>query len=159
MTASELIAEPGSQEIVMTRVFDAPRDLVFHAYMDPTAIPRWWGPSRYTTTVEEHDARRGGTWRFVQRAEDGGEHAFSGVYHAVVAPERVVGTFEYEGMPGHVLLSTVTFEDRGGKTLMRSSSVFQSREDRDGMLQSGMEDGANEGFDRFDILLRERQAA
>jgi uncharacterized protein YndB with AHSA1/START domain len=100
------------------------------------------------------DVRMGGIWRYVQRDTDGNEYGFRGVYHDVVAPERLVYTFEWEGMPGHILLETVTFEERNGKTTVTDSSVFQTVEDRDGMLQSGMEGGAEESWDRIDDLLK-----
>ena len=140
-------------EVVMTREFDAPRDLVFRAYIDPDLIPRWWGPRYLTTTVDRMDVRAGGSWRFVQRAPDGAIHAFHGVYHLVQPPERIVQTFEYEGEPGHVLLETVTFEDLGGRTRITTQSVFQSIRDRDGMVASGMESGVVESMDRLEQLL------
>lgn len=157
MTKTQFIAEPGRQEIVVTRVFDAPRELVFKAYTDPNAIPQWWGPSFLTTTVDKMDVRQGGIWRFVQRDAGGNEYAFHGVYHESLAPERLVYTFEFEGMPGHVLLATITFEEQpGGKTKLTDRSVFQTQEDRDGMLQSGAEAGAVM-YDRLAELLAKMQ--
>jgi uncharacterized protein YndB with AHSA1/START domain len=153
MTKLNLIAEPGKQEIVMTRVFDAPRELVFKAHTDPKLIPQWWGPRRFTTTVERMDAKMGGIWRFVHQDANGNEYAFHGVYHEVASPERLVQTFEFEGMPGHVLLETATFEEFEGKTKLTSRSVFQSVEDRDGMLQTDMEEGAAESWNRLAELL------
>jgi uncharacterized protein YndB with AHSA1/START domain len=153
MTKLNLIAEPGKQEIVMTQVFDAPRELVFKAHTDPKLIPQWWGPRRFTTTVERMDAKMGGIWRFVQQDANGNEYAFHGVYHEVASPERLVQTFEFEGMPGHVLLETATFEEFEGKTKLTSRSVFQSVEDRDGMLQTDMEEGAAESWNRLAELL------
>ncbi len=148
-----LVAEPGKQEIMMSRDFDAPRELVFKAYTDPTLVPRWWGPRGLTTVVDKMDVKMGGIWRYIQRDADGNEYGFRGVYHQVTSPERLVYTFEFEGMPGHVLLETITFEDHNGKTRIIDSSVFQSVADRDGMIQSGMEGGAEESWDRFDKLL------
>jgi uncharacterized protein YndB with AHSA1/START domain len=148
-----ITAESGKQEFVITRVFDAPRELVFKAYTDPNRIPEWWGPKRLTTTVDRMDVRPGGIWRIVQRDPDGNEYAFHGVYHEVLAPERLVGTFEFEGTPGHVSLETTAFEEHNGKTRLTSRSVFQSVEDRDGMLQEGMEEGVIETMDRFAGLL------
>jgi uncharacterized protein YndB with AHSA1/START domain len=153
MAKLDLIAEPGKQEIIMTRVFDAPRELVFKAYTDPEAVPRWWGPEGLTTIVDKMDVKPGGVWRFVQRDADGNEFGFYGVYHGIVSPERLVYTFEFEGMPGHVLLETVTFEEDDGKTKLTDRSIFQSVEDRDGMLKSGMEEGAAESLDRLAELL------
>ena len=154
MKKSTLIAEPGKQELVMTRVFDAPRELVFKAFTDPELIPQWWGPARYTTKIDILEARPGGRWRFIQRDDKGNEHSFHGVFHEIVPAEQIIYTFEYEGIPGHhVLLETITFEDLNGKTRIIDQSVFQSVEDRDGMLQDGMEGGADESMDRLDQLL------
>jgi len=153
MSKSAIAIEPGKQEIVMTRTFDAPRELVFKTMMDPTLIPQWWGPSYLTTTVDEMEVRPGGKWRYLQRDPQGNEHAFHGVYHDITAPERMVCTFEYEGVPGHVLLETVTQEEVDGKTTMTEQSVFQSVADRDEMVQSGMESGATEMLDRLAQLL------
>ena len=151
--ATTLVAEPGRQEIVLRRVLDAPRELVFKTMTDPSLIPNWWGPNGLTTVVEKMDVRPGGAWRFVQRDPDGNEFAFNGVYHQVLPPERLVYTFEFEGVPGHVLLETVTFEELDGKTRLTDRSVFQTVEDRDAMVQSGMESGAKETMDRLAELL------
>jgi uncharacterized protein YndB with AHSA1/START domain len=152
---TRIVAEPGRQSMVVTRTFDAPRERVFRAYTDPKLIPRWWGPERLMTTVERMDARPGGTWRFVQRDAEGNVFAFHGVYHDVTPPERIIDTFEYEGMPGHVLLETAVFEKHGGRTRVVSTSVFQTVEDRDGMLRSGMEEGTRESAGRLTRLLAE----
>ncbi len=116
-------AEQGGK-IVVTRVFDASRELVFKACTDSNLIPQWWGPKEYDTSVDAMDVRPGGVWRYVQRGPDG-EFAFKGVYHTVMPPERLVYTFEFEGMPGHVMLETVTFEEQNGKTKMTVADVFQ----------------------------------
>jgi uncharacterized protein YndB with AHSA1/START domain len=150
---TSIIAEPGKQEVVITRVFDAPRELVFKAYTDPDRIRDWWGPKRFTNTVERMDVRPGGIWRIVQRDKDGNVYAFQGVYHEVRPPERLVSTFEFEGAPGHVSLDTATFEEHEGRTKLVAKSVFQSVEDRDAMLQEGMEEGVIETMDRFADLL------
>jgi uncharacterized protein YndB with AHSA1/START domain len=156
MSDMKVVADPGTQEILITRSFDAPRDLVFKAFTDADAVGRWWGQASSETVIDRLEARPGGTWRFVERDGDGNEYGFHGVYHDVQAPERIVHTFEFEGMPGHVLLETVVLEDQGGRTLMTDASVFQSVADRDGMLQSGMETGAAESFDRLDQYLASR---
>ena len=154
MADLKVVADPGTHEIVITRSFDAPRDQVFKAFTDPEAVAQWWGLRDSQTEVDVLEARPGGRWRFVARGGgDGGEDAFHGVYHDAVAPERIVYTFEYEGMPGHVLLETIVLEDQDGKTLMTDSSVFQSVADRDGILQSEMESGTAESFDRLDEYL------
>lgn len=144
---------PGEREIHVERVFEAPRGRVFAAYTDPELIPKWWGPRGTTTIVEELDARTGGAWRFRARMEDGGEIVFRGVYREVTAPERIVQTFEWDGMPGYVSVETATFEDLGDRTRVVSDSIFHTVEERDGMLDSGMESGMNETFDRLDELL------
>ncbi|MEO6893021.1 MAG: SRPBCC family protein [Ktedonobacteraceae bacterium] len=153
MAKLNLIVEPGKQEIVMTRLFDAPRELVFKAYTAPNLIPQWWGPENVTTIVHKMDVRPGGTWRYVQRDTNGNQYAFYGVYHEVIVPERLVYTFEFEGMPGRVLLETVTFEEQDGKTKLTDTSIFQTLEDRDSMLSTGMEQGAAESMNRFAELL------
>ena len=154
MTKANLIAEPGKHEIIMARVFDAPRDLVFRVMTDPALIPQWWGQRNTTTTVDKMDVQAGGLWRYVQRDQQGNEFAFHGVYHSITAPEQVIDTFEFEGMPGHVILETMTLEAQADDTTkVTVSSVFQSVADRDGMLSSGMEAGATESYDRLDELL------
>ncbi len=155
MTQAVVTVVPARHDIVLTREFDAPRELVFKVYTDPRAIPHWWGPRSLSTTVDQMDVRPGGTWRFVQRDAGGNEYAFHGVYHEIVPPERLVQTFEFEGMPGHVALETVTFEDLGGRTRLTTTSVFQTVEDRDGMVASGMSRGAIESMDRFEALLEQ----
>lgn len=156
-TLTMISAEPGKQEVVITRVFDAPRKLVFKMCTDPNRIPQWWGPKRFTTAVDKMDVRLGGIWRFINRDPAGKEYAFHGVYHEILSPERLVYTFEFEGMPGHISLESVTFEELGGKTKLTDRVVFQTVEDRDGMLKSGMEEGASETLDRFAELLKNTQ--
>ncbi len=146
------------REIELTRVFDAPRELVFETMMDPELIPQWWGPRRYTTEVGKMDVRVGGKWRFLNRAADGTEHWFNGEYREIVPNERVVQTFEYEPFAGHIQIETATFEDLGdGTTRLTVRSVFSNKEDRDGFLQSGAEAGARETYERFAELLAKRK--
>ena len=145
--------------IVIEHTFDAPRALVFKAYTDRDSIPRWWGPRRLTTTVDQMDVRPGGAWRFVSRGADGAEFAFRGVYREIVPPERLVWTFEFEGAPGHVSLETVTFEEQGGKTKVTNTALYQTAGDRDAMLKSGMEGGVKETMERLDELLETMKAA
>jgi uncharacterized protein YndB with AHSA1/START domain len=149
----KVVAQPGKHDIVMTREFDAPRELVFKAFTDPALIPKWWGPKDTTTTVDKMEVRMGGIWRYVQHDAQGNDNGFRGVYHEISAPERIVFTFEWEGLPGHILLETVSFAERDGKTIVTDSSIFQSVEDRDGMVQAGMEDGAADSWDRLEALL------
>jgi uncharacterized protein YndB with AHSA1/START domain len=152
-----ITAEPGKQEILITREFDAPRELLFKAYTDPQLIPQWWGPRNLSTEVDKLDLRPGGQWRFLNRDAQGNEYGFHGVYHEVLAPERIIDTFEFEGLPekGHVTLETMKLEELpGGRTRLIAQSVFQSVADRDGMLQSGMEAGVHDTYDRLAELLK-----
>lgn len=155
-------AEQGKQELLITREFDAPRELVFKAFTDPILLPQWWGPRNLSTEVDKMDVRPGGQWRFLNRDAEGKEYAFHGVYHEILAPERIIDTFEFEGLPetGHVTLETLKLEELpGGRTRLISQSVFQSVADRDGMLQSNMEEGINETYDRLEELLEKLKKA
>jgi uncharacterized protein YndB with AHSA1/START domain len=144
------VTTPSDREIVMTRVFDAPRDLVFEAHTSCEHMSKWWGPRKYEVASCDIDFRQGGAWRVVHRGPDGvEEHGFHGEFREIVRPERIVWTFEYEGMPGHVSVDTLTLEEHDGKTTLTATSVFDNVEDRDGMLQSGMESGAAETWDRL----------
>jgi uncharacterized protein YndB with AHSA1/START domain len=147
------VTTPSDREIVLTRVFDAPRALVFEAHTTCEHIRRWWG--RGNPLDCEIDLRPGGRWRFVEHAPDGTDHGFRGEYREIVAPERIVQTFEYEGWPGKVSVETLVLEEHDGKTTLTVTSVFDSVEDRDGMLQSGMEAGASESMDALAELLAE----
>ncbi len=141
---------PSELEIVMSRVFDAGRERIFKAYTDPRSIPLWWGQRGSTTRVDKMDVRPGGQWRYIEKDKEGHEHGFRGEYKEIVPPERLVNTFEYEPMPGHVSVVTTTFEELpGGKTRVTTTSRFSSKADRDGMMTSGMERGANETWDRL----------
>jgi uncharacterized protein YndB with AHSA1/START domain len=152
--ANELhVAAQGEREVVTERVFDAPREKVFQAFVDPELIPQWWGRRQDTTTVDRMDVREGGDWRFVTEAPDG-TTAFRGTYRVIDPPERLEQTFEWEGMPGHIVVETATFEDLGdGRTKVSTHSRFDTTEDRDGMLASGMETGLGESYERLDELL------
>jgi uncharacterized protein YndB with AHSA1/START domain len=157
---TEIVAEPGAQQIVITREFDAPRELVYHAYTDPDLLVQWMGPKRLTMTIERHELRDGGRYRYIHHDENGVEAGFHGVFHGEPSLDGgVVRTFEFEGYPGHVSLETLILEERNGKTHSRAVSVFQSVEDRDGMIASGMESGVNEGMEKLDELLARLQAA
>lgn len=150
------VTTPSEREIRIERVFDAPRALVFATMTDPELIPQWWGQHGTTTVVEVMEPRAGGLWRFVGEDCDGGKQAFRGVFREVTPPERLVQTFEWEGMPGHVAVETATFEDLGEQTRMVNVTIFHTAEERDGMLASGMEKGMNETLERLDALLAER---
>ena len=151
-----ITAEPGKQELFITREFDAPRELVFKAHTDPDLYARWVGPRDLTMTLETFEPISGGRWRFIQKDKDGNEFGFHGVNHDVTTPERIIGTFEFEGLPesGHVILETTRFESLpGGRTRVTTQSVYQSVEDRDGMVAAGMESGVVDGFERLDEIL------
>ena len=158
MPKTEYVIEPGKQELTSTVVLDAPRELVFRAYTDPELFVRWWGPRRYENVVLKYEARSGGEWHVVQKGADGAEFGFRGVNHEVLSPERICQTFEYLGVPGHVALQTATFEPRGNKPRVVAQVVFQSVMDRDGMVASGMRDGADESMERLAELLEEMKA-
>jgi uncharacterized protein YndB with AHSA1/START domain len=153
MATTRIDARPGLPFIDMTREFAAPRDLVYRAHTDPDLLAQWIGPRRLTTEVDRFDVRDGGTWRFVQRDQDGTEYAFHGVFHGDPSPERIVQTFEFEGAPGHVSLDAVSMEEHDGRTTLRVHSVFQTLEARDAMVASGMESGVEEGYERMDELI------
>ena len=148
-----VVTTPTDREIHVERVFDAPRDLVWEAYTDPKLIPEWWGLRGSTTIVDRMEVEPGGGWRFVSREADGSENAFRGTYREVTPPERIVQTFEWEGMPGHISVETATFEDLGDRTKIVTTTLFHTKEERDGMLGSGMEKGMNETYARLDELL------
>lgn len=157
---TKITAESGKQEIIITREFDAPRELVFKAFTDPGLYAQWLGPRGFTMTLEVFEPKNGGSWRYIHRDQEGNEYSFHGVNHEVTEPERIISTFEYEGLPekGHVILDTARFEALpGNRTKLTSQSVFQTVEDRDGMLQSGMEEGVNDSYNRLDELLEKMQ--
>ncbi len=152
---TEIIAEPGKQELFIIREFEAPRELVFKAYTDPEIYVKWVGPKEMKMTVEKMDAFAGGSYRFAHE-RDGHKYTFHGVYHEVITPERIIGTFEFDGLPetGHVILGTTKFEELPGqRTRLVHQSVFMSVDDRDGMVRSGMERGVSDGYEKLDELL------
>jgi uncharacterized protein YndB with AHSA1/START domain len=157
-----ITAEPGKQEIFITREFDAPRELVFKAHTDPELYVQWLGPRELIMTLERFEPRDGGSYRYTHKDPNGNEYAFHGVNHEVLAPERIISTFEFEGLPekGQVILETIKFEALpGNRTRLTGQSVFQSVAARDGMLRSGMEKGINVGYERLDELLVKRSTA
>ena len=147
------ITLPSDLEIVMMREFDAPRRLVFEAFTRPEHLKRWWGPRYLTLTVCEVDLRPGGAWRFVQRTPDGQEFGFRGVYQEIVPPVRLAYTFIFEPMPEHDAVVTVVLEERNGKTTLTETTRHKTSYGRDGHLNSGMEEGSTDSFNRLDELL------
>ncbi|WP_016698364.1 SRPBCC family protein [Actinoalloteichus spitiensis] len=149
--ADELrVTTPSDVEITMSRTFDAPRDRLFAAYASREHLRRWW--ARGNPMDCELDFRPGGSYRFVEHAPDG-DYAFHGEYQEITAPERIVHTFEFEGTPGEVLVDTVTFEERDGRTTLTTVTRFDSREARDAMLRAGMVGGAAESLRRLAEIL------
>jgi uncharacterized protein YndB with AHSA1/START domain len=147
------VSTPSEREIRLEREFDAPRERVFAVMTDPALISEWWGPRGTTTVVDQMDVRPGGAWRYVCRDQDGSETAFRGTYREITAPERIVQTFEWEGLPGHVSVDTAVLEDLGERTRLVATSLFHTVQERDGMLASGMEGGAGETYARLEELL------
>ncbi len=146
-------AEPGTPYIDIVREFDAPPALVHRAFTDRDLVAQWVGPRALEMTVDHYDARTGGSWAYTSRDPQGGEYGFHGSFHSI-APDEVVQTFEFGGYPGHVSLESARFEELdGGRTRVTTHAVYQSVEDRDGMVASGMETGLTEGYERLDELL------
>jgi uncharacterized protein YndB with AHSA1/START domain len=158
MSKTQITAEPGIPQILISREFDAPRDLVFRAYTDPVLLLQWLGPRDLTMAIDQYDVRDGGKWRYVSTDAEGNEYGFHGVFHGTPSPDCIAATFEFEGVPGHVSLDTYTFEEQDGRTQVRSVSSFQSVEDRDGMVGSGMERGVHDSHERLTELLARLQA-
>ena len=153
MTSTDFIAEPRAPQVVITREFDAPRELLFRAHTDPDLLVQWFAPRGLIMTVDRFDLRDGGTWRYQYWEADGTDHAFHGVFHGEPSLDGIIRTFEFEGMPGRVSLWTVTFSERNGKTLLTHNAVYQSVEDRDLDLRSGMQESASDAMDRLAELL------
>ncbi|MET7950170.1 SRPBCC family protein [Micromonospora sp. NPDC005324] len=139
---------PSDREITLTRTFDAPRELVYAAHTRAEHLRQWWG--RGNPLDVEIDFRVGGGYRFVEHATDGNDYAFRGEYREIVVPERLVQTFEFEGMPGHVAVETVVFTEQEGRTTITSTTRFDTTAERDGMVDSGMTQGAAESYAALD---------
>jgi len=147
-----VVTQPSDREIRAERIFNAPRERVWKAMTDPKQVAQWWGRGN-KLVVEKLEVERGGHWRFVEHAEDGA-HGFEGRFREVTPPERLVQTFEWDGMPGYTILNTTTLEDLGdGRTKLVATSLFYTTEERDGMAASGMEGGLNESYRALDALL------
>lgn len=152
MTSKLTLSLPSDREMLITRIFDAPRERVWQAFADPKLLAQWWGRGN-KLDIERFEFEPGGHWRFVEHYE--GESAgFEGRFSEIVPQERIVWTFEYDGMPGHVSIDTIVFEDLGdGRTRVVTRGLFFTAEDRDGMLESGMEGGLSESYAALDRLL------
>ena len=154
---TQIIAEPGKQEVTIIREFDAPRELVFQAHNDAKLLAQWLGPKDLTIVFDKFNHVSGGSYRY-KAIRNGKEIAgFNGAIHEVCAPERIIQTFEFEGIPdrGHVSLDTTLFEELPNhRTRVTIHSVFRSVSDRDAMMASGMELGVNEGYEKLDTILK-----
>lgn len=149
---------PSEREILISRVFDAPPGRVYRAHVDPDAFVAWWGPREYVNAVDRWEPRKGGAWRVVQKASDGTEHPFRGVFQELVPAKRLTWTFEYEPMAGHIATQKVSFEPLpGGRTKLSVRMVFANAEDRDGILATGMEWGMRQSYERLDEVLARRR--
>jgi len=151
-------AEPGKQEVIVTREFDAPRELVFKAHTDPDLYVQWLGPRGYEMVLDVFEPHSGGRYRYIHKDQNGNEFGFHGVFHEI-SEERMIQTFEFEGLPeaGHVTLDTMKLESLpGNRTRITIQSLFQSVTDRDGMVQAGMEHGMKEGYERLDEVLEKQ---
>ena len=155
---TRIIAEPGKQDVYIIREFDAPRELVFKAHEDPELIRQWLGPKDRVMKIDYYNSTSGGSYRYSIHNKNGKEiAAFNGAIHEVTAPERIIQTFEFEGLPerGHVTLDTMTFEKLpGNRTKVTTHSLCRTQSDRDAMMQSGMETGVNEGYEKLDEILK-----
>lgn len=157
MPETTITAEPGNSLITITREFDAPRELVFRAHVDPDLLVQWLGPRELTMTVDRYEARDGGTYRYIHRNSEGTEYGFRGVFHGDPTPDGLVQTFEFDGAPGHVSLNLITFTQRGDRTELRTVASFTSVADRDAILDADMSRGVRDGHDRLEELLAKTQ--
>jgi len=149
------VTTPSDQEIVLTRVFDAPRRLVWDAFTKPELLKRWFGPRGWSLVVCEVDLKVGGGFRFVLRGPDGQEMGMRGVYQEIVTPERSVHIESFDDFPGADSTVTAVMVERDGKTTFTATVFYPSQEVRDAVIKSGMEHGAAESYDRLAELLAE----
>ena len=158
-TGKLTLTTPSDREIVMTRVFDAPRNLVWQAWTDPKHVPQWWGPRGWSLSACEIDLRPGGSYRYVMRSPNGADHPMKGAYREVVPTSRIVYTdqFDEPGMPPMESVITMVLEERSGKTTLTATAVYESKQVRDAILKMGVEDGTNETWDRLDEKLAAMQ--
>ena len=151
-----IVAEPGVPQVVVTREFAAPARLLLRAHTEADLLARWLGPDGLEITVDVLEPRDGGRWRYSQTGPSGERYSFFGLYHGTPSTERIVQTYEFDHQPGVVYLNTITFDERGGRTLLRQNTVFPSVDDRDYYVRSGMEAGLRPSWDRLDALVTRR---
>ena len=156
-TGTLQVTTPSDREIVLTRVFDAPRHLVFDAFTKPELLQRWFGPRGWSLVVCEVDLRAGGGFRFVLRGPDGKEMGMRGVYREIVPPERSVHMESFDDYPGESQV-TAAFVEQGGRTTLTATVLYPSQEVRDAVIRSGMEHGAAECYDKLAELLASAEA-
>jgi uncharacterized protein YndB with AHSA1/START domain len=150
--ASSVLTKPSDREIRIERVFDASRDRVWRALTEPELVAQWWGRGN-KLVIERLEVERGGHWRFVEHSADG-VHGFEGRFREISPPDRLVWTFEWDGMPGYVAVDATELEDLGdGRTKVITTSLFHTTEERDGMLSSGMQKGLDQSYAALDRLL------
>lgn len=157
MSKTQFIVEQGKQELFIIREFEAPRNLVFQAFSEADILRQWMGPCNMTLNIDKLENRSHGSWRFIHKDTLGNEYAFNGVIHEVCAPERIIRTFEFEGLPekGHVSLEFLTLEELPeNRTKVTIQVIYKSVMDRDGHVQSGMENGVKESHDQLDEYLQ-----
>jgi uncharacterized protein YndB with AHSA1/START domain len=151
-TGTLKVTTPSEREIMLTRVFDAPRGLVFDAFSKPELLKRWFGPRGWSLIVCEVDFKVGGGFRFVLRGPDGKDMGMRGVYREIVPPERSVHMESFDDYPGESQVTAV-FVEQGGKTTLTATVLYPSQEVRDIVIKSGMEHGAAESYDKLAELL------
>ena len=146
------VTTPKEREIHVERIFDAPRDRVWKAMTEPALLAQWWGRGN-PLTIERYEFVKGGHWRFVEHS-DHGDHGFEGRFREIAPPTRLVMTFEWDGMPGYVIINSMSLEElAGNRTRLASVSLFHTSEERDGFLQSGMEGGMNASYAALEDVL------
>jgi len=153
-SGAAVVTLPSETQILITREFDAPRDLVYRAFTEPELVARWWASDHGQVTSIEADLREGGAWRYVMTANAGFEVAFHGEYREIIPDERIVRTEIFEPVPDAVAVSTTTFTEKDGRTIVELLVEHSSRENRDGHLQAGMEDGMQKAFDYLEQVAR-----
>jgi uncharacterized protein YndB with AHSA1/START domain len=151
-TGTLKVSLPTEREVVMTRVFDAPRRLVFDALTKPELLRRWFGPRGWSLVVCEADLKVGGAWRWVLRGPDGRDMGMRGVYQEIMPPERLVSTESFDDYPGESL-NTLILSEEDGKTTFTITVRYASQEIRDAVIKSGMEHGAAECYDKLAEML------
>ncbi len=155
MGRNNLVVDRDKKQFTMTRVFASPLEKVWKVVTDPKLVPMWWGPAKYKTVVEEMDFKVGGKWRYTQSDAEGNSFAFYGEYKEIVELERIVYTFIFSLYPDYVSTDHITFEELpDGKTRITDVTTFNTVEELDGMVGSGMEGGATESWDRLEELAK-----